>query len=195
MADQKTIAAPANLRDASRLLTGQGFATSDTWYHGTSSALVESIRQYGLKRSGDREMQAATKQTMATIGNAYAETPEPIYLTQSSELAYYWATQTVRERDVRVGGDNQPVVLAVQLPASLNDQVKPDVGAASLLLVKAGEDFMAYLAGIYQAQGLAAPDIDLMKADRMEYLDTLGMAYLDTDIDAACVTLLADEAQ
>lgn len=181
---------PAFLKDAKDLLTEQGFATSDSWYHGTSSALVDSINEQGLRRSGDKALKKAAEKTMATIGNSYTESIEPVFLTQSKELAFYWAEQTVRDRSVRIEGDEQPVVFAVKLPQDLNAQVKPDVGAASLLLVKEGEDFMAYLAGIYQANGLDVPEIDLMNADRMEYLSKLGMAYFDADIDVSCLQIL-----
>lgn len=181
---------PIFLKDAQSLLTEQGFATSDLWYHGTSSALVDSIKVQGLIRSGDRALKDAAKATMATIGNHYTETTEPVFLTQSKALAFYWATQTVRNRSVRVEGDEYPVVFAVQLPEELNSQVKPDVGAASLLLVAEGEDFMAYLASLYQESGFGAPDIDLMRAERMEYLNKLGMAYLDADVDASYLELI-----
>jgi hypothetical protein len=181
---------PTFFKDAKDLLSEQGFAASNTWYHGTSSALVNSIKAQGLKRSGDKALKEAAKKTMATIGNDYTESVEPVFLTQSKELAFYWAEQTVRNRSVRIEGEEQPVVFAVDLPQDLNANVKPDVGAASLLLLKEGEEFMAYLAGIYQESGLGAPDIDLMKAERMEYLHKLGMAYYDADIDSACLTLI-----
>lgn len=181
---------PTFLKDAKDLLSEQGFAASNTWYHGTSSALVNSIKAQGLKRSGDKALKEAAKKTMATIGNDYTESVEPVFLTQSKELAFYWAEQTVRNRSVRIEGEEHPVVLAVDLPEDLNAKVKPDVGAASLLLLKEGEEFMAYLAGIYQESGLGVPDIDLMKAERMEYLHKLGMAYYDADIDSACLTLI-----
>ncbi len=181
---------PAFLKDAKDLLTKQGFALSNTWYHGTSSALVESIKAQGLKRSGDKALNAAAKATMATIGNTYTETIEPIFLTQSKELAFYWAEQTVRNRSVRIAGDEQPVVIQVVLPEELNDKVKTDVGAASLLMVKEGENYLAYIAGIYEENGLEVPEIDLMKADRMDYLYKLGMAYYDADIDTACLTVV-----
>jgi len=176
---------PIFLKDAKSLLSEQGFATCNTWYHGTSSALVDSINEQGLKRSGDKALKQAAKQTMATIGNNYTESIEPVFLTQSKELAYYWAEQTVRDRGVRVEGDELPVVIAVELPGELNDQVKPDVGAASLLLLKEGENFMAHLAGVYQHNGFAVPEIDLMRADRLEYLSKLGMAYCNADIAAS----------
>jgi hypothetical protein len=183
---------PAFIKDAKDLLTKQGFATSDIWYHGTSSALVDSIKEQGLKRSGDKALKDAAKKTMATIGNNYTESIEPVFLTQSKELAFYWAEQTVRDRSVRIEGEEQPVVIAVKLPEELNAQVKPDVGAASLLLVKEGENFMAYLAGIYQVNGFGAPEIDLMRADRLEYLSKLGMAYFNADISATYLELMTD---
>lgn len=183
---------PAFLKDAQDLLTEQGFTASNVWYHGTSSALVDSINEQGLKRSGDKALKQAAKQTMATIGNSYTETIEPVFLTQSKELAYYWAQQTVRDRSVRIEGEEDPVVFAVTLPEDLNEKVKTDVGAASLLMVQEGENYMVYLASIYQENDIEAPAIDLMKADRMDYLNKLGMAYYDYDVDAACLELVTE---
>ncbi|OUS23824.1 hypothetical protein A9Q99_26430 [Gammaproteobacteria bacterium 45_16_T64] len=181
---------PSFLQDATDLLTKDGFATGDVWYHGTSSSLVSSIVSNGLKRSGDKAMKQAAKSTMATIGNKYTESIEPVFLTQSKELAYYWAEQSVRERSVRFEGEESPAVFAVKLPEELNAKVRPDVGAASLLMVKEGEAYMAHVAKIYQDCSAGVPDIDLMKADRLEYLDKLGMAYIDKDIDAELVSLV-----
>lgn len=183
---------PAFLNDTKDLLTGQGFATSNTWYHGTSSALVESILEQGLMRSGDQALREVTKKTMATIGGSYTETTEPVFLTQSKALAWYWAKQTVNHRSVRFAGKETPAVLAVTLPEVLNLQVKPDVGAASLLLLKEGEDYLAYLAGLYQENGTKLPEIDLMKGSRMDYLNLLGMAYIDSDIPADCVASITN---
>ena len=181
---------PDHLQEAKHLLSAQGFATSNTWYHGTSSALVDSILQHGLKRSGDQALNQAAEKTMATIGNAFEATVEPVYLTQSSELAYYWAQQTVRNRTIRVGDDNQPVVIKATLPETHNANVRPDVGAATLLMVDGGEDYLAYVNQLYQASGLPMPDIDLTSADRMAYLHVLGMAYLDNEIDASCLAVV-----
>lgn len=183
---------PNYLKDAADLLTEEGFATGDVWYHGTSSSLVGSIKSHGLKRSGDKAMKQAAKSTMATIGNSYAESIEPVFLTQSKELAYYWAEQTVRERSVRFEGEESAVVFAVKLPEEQNTKILPDVGAASLLMVKEGEAYMAYVAKIFQDCGAGVLDIDLMKANRMEYLNKLGMAYIDKDIDAEFVSLVSD---
>ena len=182
---------PAFLNDTDTCLNEQGFSTGQVWYHGTSSALVEAIQAEGLKRSGDRALKEAMKKTMATIGDDhYTETTEPVFLTPSKALAHYWAQQTVRNRSVRIEGDEQPVVLSVTLPEEVNRQVKPDVGAASLLMVKEGEHYLAFLGELYEARGLQVPDIDLMKADRMDYLNRLGMAYIDQDIAADCIDLV-----
>lgn len=183
---------PVNLQDANDLLSKDGFAVGDFWYHGTSSALIGSINGAGLRRSGDKVMNQAAKNTMATIGNNYTEQREPVFLTQSKELAFYWAEQTVRRRSVRVEGDESPVVFEVKLPEDQRALVKPDVGAAGLLMVKEGEHFMAYLAKLYQDNEVGVLDIDLMKADRQEYLSKLGMAYIDKDIAPGYVNLIKD---
>ena len=51
---------------------------------------------------------------------------------------------------------------------------------------------MAFLAAVYEANNLSAPEIDLMSADRMEYLNKLGMAYYDADIDTASIALITE---
>ena len=173
---------PAYLQDAKDLLTADGFITSNVWYHGTSSALTASIKEHGLRCSGDKAMNEAAKQTMATIGNNYTESDQPVFLTQSKEIAYFWAQKTVRDRTVRLEGNEEPTVLQILLPEELNASVKPDVGAASLLMIKEGEHYLAYIASIYEANNKAVPEVDLMKADRMDYLKKLGMAYYAKDI-------------
>ncbi len=183
---------PAFLKDANTLLTEDGFKTSNVWYHGTSSALINSIQTDGLKRSGDKAIKEAAKKTMATIGNTYEETIEPVFLTQCKELAFYWAEQTVRNRSVRIEGNEEPIVISVTLPDELNSKVKPDVGAASLLMVKEGENFMIRLASIYAENDVNTPQIDLMRADRMDYLLKLGMAYFDNDIDARYLDVIEE---
>ena len=186
---------PNHLQDAKQLLTSDGFETNNIWYHGTSSALLSSIQGQGLKRSGDKALNQAAVSTMATIGNTYAESQEPVFLTQSKELAYYWAEQAVRNRSVRFEGNEEPVVLAINLSDKQRTKIKPDVGAASLLLMKTGEQFMVHLASIYERCGFGAPSIDLIKADRMDYLNKLGMAYIDQDISLACIEVLTDDVE
>jgi len=189
-----TTQTPPHLQDAKALLSDKGFATSNTWYHGTSSALVASIQAQGLKRSGDKALNEVAKSTMATIGNQYTEIVEPVFLTQSKELAYYWAQQTVRERSVRFEGVEEPVVLQVNLNENQQTSVKPDVGAMSLLMMRDGEAYMAHIAKLYQDNNLAIPEIDLRNADRMAFLDTLGMAYIDQDVSRASIEVLQEPA-
>ncbi|ORU90727.1 MAG: hypothetical protein A6F71_07175 [Cycloclasticus sp. symbiont of Poecilosclerida sp. M] len=182
---------PSYLQDGADLLTKDGFATGDIWYHGTSSSLADSIKSHGLKRSGDRAIKQAAKSTMATIGNCYTESTEPVFLTQSKELAYYWAQQTVRERSVRFEGEEGAVVFSVELPEEQSAKVRPDVGAASLLMLAEGEAYMAHVAKIYQDCSAGVLDIDLMNAHRLEYLNKLGMVYINEDIDAEFVSLVS----
>jgi len=180
---------PSNLQDAKELLTKEGFKVGSTWYHGTSSALVASIKEHGLKRSGDKALKQTAKQIMATIGNSYTESIEPVFLTQSKELAHYWAMQTVNERVVHTGVDETPAVLAIKLPEEIDDKVKPDVGAASLLLVE-GNDFLEHLGEIYKVHGFDEPVMDPSKSDRLDYLNKLGMAYINADIDVKYLEVL-----
>jgi len=114
-----------------------------------------------------------------------------VFLTQSKELAYYWAEQTVRERSVRFEGEETAVVFAIKLPEEQNVKVLPDVGAASLLMVKEGESYMLYVAKLYQDCQAGELDIDLMKAGRLEYLNKLGMAYINQDVGAEFVLLVS----
>ena len=180
---------PEIYNDLDAVLSKDGFKipSDGVWYHGTSSVLVDSIQQNGLKRSGDVDINQAAKQTMATIGNSYTEQREPVFLTQSKALAYFWGQQCVRRRTVRFGGDELAVVLTVNLSEDLSSKVRPDVGAASLLMLKEGEQFMEFVAGLYAQVSAGDLDIDLMKAERDEYLRKLGMAYLDYDIPGECV--------
>ena len=113
-------------------------------------------------------------------------------MTQSRELAHYWAKQAVRERSVRIEGDESPVVFSVSLPEEFSLKVRPDVGAASLLMVKEGEAYIACLAKLYQDSNVGILDIDLKKADRLEYLNKLGMAYIDKDLSPEWLALLTD---
>ena len=183
---------PAYLQDIKELLSKDGFAAGDVWYHGTSSALLDSIKAQGLKRSGDKAMKQAAKSTMATIGNSFSESIEPVFLTQSKELAYYWATQTVRDRGVRISGEASPVVLAINLPEELREKVRPDVGAAGLLMVEGGGKYVEYLDEIYQQYGFEVPDIDPANVNRTAYLSVLGMAYYDKDIEAQYMEELSE---
>jgi hypothetical protein len=183
---------PAFLQDAKELLTNDGFATGDVWYHGTSSALLESIQKQGLSRAGDKAMKHVQKSTMATIGDSMTESHDPICLTQSKELAYFWASQTVRDRSVRFEGEETPVVLAVKLPKEFEEQVRPDTGAAGMLMVDGGGKFMDFLKELYKKNEITLPEIDPIRSDRSVYLNFLGMAYIDKNIPPEYIELVAE---
>ena len=85
---------PIFLQNAKDLLTKQGFATCNTWYYSTSSALTSSISEHGLKRFGDHALKAAAKKTMSIIGNHYTQSVEPIFLTQSKQWWYQGVSAT-----------------------------------------------------------------------------------------------------
>ncbi|MYM62456.1 hypothetical protein [Pseudomaricurvus sp. HS19] len=172
---------PVVAQDYDRL-TADGFVYDNTWFHGTSSGLLENILQQGLKRSGDAELETALHNTMTTIGDRMTDHQEPVFLCPAKSLAWYWALQTVRKRHSRLGNDEEPVILAVTLGEDSALQVLPDVGAASILMHPEGEDYLAYLSGIYHERDLPHPSLNPVQADRLDYLKKLGLAYCNADI-------------
>lgn len=167
---------PIHFQDDAQLLTQAGFKTSNTWYHGTSSGLVASILNKGLLPSGDKESIQRTKKAMITIGDSFKENKDPIFLTQSKELAYFWATKCAQSRGQLFSTTEEPAVLSITLTDDLNSNVKTDVGAAALLMGSA-EEYLEVINQVYTAKGLATPEVDPVTADRMDYLNLLGMAY------------------
>jgi len=132
-----------------------------------------------------------TKQAMATIGNSYTERKEPVYLTQSKELAYYWACQKVEMRKTHFGTDESAVVLTVSLSEELNKNVKTDVGGATMLLDDENA-YIKYLREIYDRNELSLSDLDPSKVNRMDYLNRLGLAYFIKDIPSNNVQMLEE---
>jgi len=181
---------PTEFNDHNTLLSESGFASSNTWYHGTTSGLVSSILQNGIQRSGDVELNKAIKHTMATIGNSYNESKQPVFITQSKSLAYYWANKKTHSRNMQLAAKNEgketPAVIEMTLPDELQDQVKTDVGAAAFLLTGTDE-YVDYVNALYSEMKLEQPNIDPMTADRMDYQNKLGMAYINKDIPAEYV--------
>lgn len=185
------IATPTYLQDANQLLSTDGFKTTGNWYHGTASGLTDAILEKGLIGSGDAELNQKTKSTMATIGNSYTERKDPVFLTQSKELAYYWANNKAELRKSRFGEDETPVVLELTLPEALASKVKTDVGAATMLL--AGNDpYLEHVQALYTRNKILLPELDPANIDRMAYLNILGMAYIDVDVPAEHLKLLAE---
>lgn len=182
---------PAQYQDADALLTDNGFKTSNIWYHGTTSGLSSAIIEHGLKRSGDDEINQATKKAMATIGNSYTERKEPVYLTQSKQLAYYWANEKVRARKVHTGSDETPEIIQVTLNNS-EVEVKSDVGAVVMLMDLS--PYMGYLEELYQTKGIEFDLDDIqaraMELNREDYLNKFGLAYSAKDIDKALLSIV-----
>jgi len=181
---------PAYLKDADQLLSDNGFTVGDVWYHGTSSGLVPSIQANGLKRSGDQESNQAIKKTMATIGNTYTETIEPVFLTQSRQLAYYWAQRKSQFRSQRLGQPETPVVLQLSLNAELNGQVRPDAGGAGLIIAR--DAYIDYVEAVYEDSGKKLGELNPMEMDGKACLAKLGLAYLDKNIPAECVAIVTE---
>ena len=169
-------ATPTHLQDATQLLSQAGFKTSNIWYHGTSSGLVDSILENGLLQSGDTESIKKVKGAMIAIGDSFKENKDPIFLTQSRELAYYWATKRAQSRSQLFSTTETPAVLAITLPDNLNTNIKTDVGAAAFLMGES-EEYLQTLNELYSVNGFKAPEVDPITADRMDYLNFLGMAY------------------
>ncbi|UZE96614.1 hypothetical protein [Alkalimarinus alittae] len=183
------IETPTYLQDAAQLLSADGFKLTGTWYHGTSSDLTDSIMDKGLIGSGDAELNKMAKQTMAAIGNSYTERKEPIFLTQSKELAYYWANEKAELRKTRFGSDATPVVVELTLPEDLASKVKTDVGAATMLLT-GNDPYIEYIQALYTQNKILLPKLDPTSIDRMAYLNVLGLAYLSVDVPADHLNLL-----
>lgn len=176
---------PEFLQDISELLSDSGFATNDTWYHGTSSGLVESIMTLGLSGGGDTETTERTQSTLGTIGNRQFESSEPVFLTQSKELAFYWAAQKTHTRNLYFKKDEIPVVIQVSQP----EKVSPDVGGTAMLLEPSNQ-YILTLKAIYEQHGVAWNDANPLEVPREFYLEKLGLAYSSKNIPAEKLSIL-----
>lgn len=186
MTEQHT---PEYLSDFSAKLSVDGIASDGIWYHGTASGLVETILTEGLKGGGDSEFLSRTQQTLGTIGGRQFENNEPVFLTQSKELAYYWAENKTRARNVYFQKNETPAVLAINLPTELSDKVKPDVGAAALVM-EPGNDYIVKLKELYIDNGIELAEVNPLQVDRSYFLQMLAMAYIQDQIPAEALTLL-----
>lgn len=183
-----SIDVPQYLQDMPKLLCDTGIQVGNKWYHGSASGLSDSINDVGLKRSGDAQYNQSIKQTMATIGNSYTESIEPIFLTQSKELAFYWANNKARLRSQRIGQEETPVVYEVSLPDDKLDWVLPDAGGAGLIIAR--DQYLEFLRTLYKNSGLELEALDPRSLTGIQCLNLLGLAYCDHDIDPDYLTLL-----
>ncbi|TVV42575.1 hypothetical protein [Thalassolituus sp. C2-1] len=185
----KEFTTPTQFQDLAQLLSDDGIATSGIWYHGTASGLVAAIQSEGLKGSGDAEIMARQLKTLSTIGHTTSEHKDPVFLTQSKELAYFWASQKTHTRNLYLQGNEEAVIFAVNLPETLQAQVTTDAGGAALVM-EPGNLYVAWLRELYENNGKTLAEIDPFKCDRMDYLNKLGLAYLATDVEPQYLTLL-----
>ncbi len=184
----KEFTTPDFLKDFADLVSEDGLKTSNVWYHGTASGLVSSIQAQGLKGSGDADLHQRQMKTLGTIGHEAVDQKDPVFLTQSKELADFWANAKAHTRSVYMGQEEKPVVFEVTLPEELNKQVITDAGGAALVL-EPGNIYLLWLRELYEANGHKLPELDY-KMDRMDYMNRLGLAYCLVDIPAENLTLL-----
>jgi len=172
---------PDFLQDADSLLSENGFATSDVWYHGTASGLVDGIMQNGLKGGGDAETSARTQGTLATIGNRQFESNDPVFLTQSKELAFFWAVRKAHTRNLYFQTKEFPVVIRVTEPG----KVSPDTGATALML-EPGNDYVDMIRKLFESKEISFPDDNTnpLTLPREFYLNNLAMGYSADPIPA-----------
>lgn len=182
---------PAYLQDAKQLLSETGFAVNGTWYHGTASGLTAAIEKIGLRGSGDLETLSKHFETLGTIGHDHSTAKDPLFITQSKTLAYFWAVQKTHTRNRFYQTNEKPVVWTIQLTAEQQPQVITDAGGAALLL-EPNNKYITWLKEIYQETGLALPDLNPFSCDRLDYLNKLGLAYTELHIAPEQLQLLKD---
>lgn len=182
---------PAFLQDIDTRLGAEGFQCDHTWYHGTSSGLAGHIQQQGLHGAGDAELLSRTQGTLNTIGAPALTSQDPVFLTPSKTLAYYWADQKARSRNLYFANNETPVVFQVNLTAEQNQQVHTDAGGTALLL-EPGNAYIHFLQNLYSEHGYEWPEMDPLKTDRMSFLTRLGLAYSNVSIAADSLELLGE---
>ena len=180
---------PSYLQDAQQLLSATGFATSGTWYHGTASGLVDSIQAQGLVGTGDLEGLQKHMDTLGTIGHEVSTHRDPLFVTQSKELAYFWANVKTHNRNLYFQKDEQPVVFELNLPEELQAKVITDAGGAALIL-EPGNLYLLWLEELYKSLGFELVKPDPFKCDRMDYQNILGLSYIADAVPAEYLKLL-----
>jgi hypothetical protein len=180
---------PHYLKDAAELLSSQGFRQTGKWYHGTASGLVNTILAQGLRGTGDILTLQKQMETLGTIGHQGSDHRDPLFITQSKELAYFWALQKAGTRNLYFRQDETAVVFEMNLPPELQAQVTTDVGGAAMLL-EPGNLYLSWLKELYQYLGFSLPELNPFSCDRMDYLNKLGLAYINVDVPAPCLRLI-----
>jgi hypothetical protein len=187
------VIAPDYLKDAASLMSDDGLTVSNVWYHGTASSLVKGIKNKGLHGGGDAAWIKRTQGTLQTIGNRTFESQDPVFLTQSKELAYFWAQQRAHSRNLYFQKDENPVVIKITLNEADNAKVNPDAGGAALVM-EPNNAYVTYVKTIFAANGRDLDDFDPTKADRMIYLNRLGLAYTNDFISGKFIEVVAENS-
>jgi hypothetical protein len=187
------VIAPDYLKDAASLMSDDGLTVSNVWYHGTASSLVKGIKNKGLHGGGDAAWIKRTQGTLQTIGNRTFESQDPVFLTQSKELAYFWAQQRAHSRNLYFQKDENPVVIKITLNEADNAKVNPDAGGAALVM-EPNNAYVTYVKTIFAANGRDLDDFDPTKADRMIYLNRLGLAYTKDFISGKFIEVVAENS-
>lgn len=183
---------PTYLQDARQLLSEQGFAVQGKWYHGTASGVADSIAEFGLRGTGDLETLKNHLDTLGTLGHDSSKQKDPLFITQSKELAYFWARQKTHIRNRYRNGSEEAIVYEISLPEDLQQQVITDAGGAALLL-EPNNIYIQLLKEIYAEADIDFPEIDPFNCNRMDYLNKLGLAYITLDIEPSHIRLLTAE--
>jgi hypothetical protein len=108
-----------------------------------------------------------------------------VFLTQSKELAFYWAAQKTHTRNLYFKKDEIPVVIQVSQP----EKVSPDVGGTAMLLEPSNQ-YILTLKAIYEQHGVAWNDANPLEVPREFYLEKLGLAYSSKNIPAEKLSIL-----
>jgi len=180
---------PDAYKDVADLISADGLATSNVWYHGTTSSHAKTIKNKGIHGGGDSAWIKRTQGTLKTIGNRTFESTDPVFLTQSKELAYFWAQQRTHARNLYFKKDETPIVFKVTLNEQDNAKVRPDAGGAALVM-EPNNAYITFLRELYKNNGFDLDEFDPREADRMVYMNRLGLAYCDEYIPGKYLELL-----
>ena len=190
--DKESLTAPSYLQDFSQLVGADGVRLTGNWYHGTASGLQSPILTNGLIGGGDAELTNKLQGTLKTIGHQSVDVQEPVFLTQSKELAYFWAQQKAHTRSIYFGEQETPIVIEAKLPLAMTDKVKPDAGGMALLL-EPGNLYFTYLRELYKGNGHElAEEENPLKLDRSYFLNKIGLAYCNDAIPAEYLSVLGE---
>ena len=153
---------PHYLKDATELLSSQGFRQTGKWYHGTASGLVDAILAQGLRGTGDiltlqnkwkRWARLATKAAITAIR----------FLSPKVKSWRILGIAKAGTRNLYFRQDETAVVFELNLPPELQAQVTTDVGGAAMLL-EPGNLYLSWLKELYQDLGFSLPELNPLAA-------------------------------